>query len=55
MKLLKCKVCRGEVDIVDQDRSIGKKTKCRKCGYAYQPPVEKEPEIVIIRKRPTGE
>lgn len=51
MKFLRCKLCRGEVDIVNNDRSINKKTKCSKCGFANFSTV-KEPEIVIIRKRP---
>ena len=30
MILLKCKLCLGEVDIIGNDRSINKKTKCQK-------------------------
>lgn len=53
MKLLKCKLCMGEVDIVDGDRSINRATKCRKCGHTNGPaPKNKEPEVVVIRKRP---
>ena len=33
MKILKCKLCMGEVDIVGNERSICTKIKCRKCGF----------------------
>ena len=50
MKILKCIICKGEVDIVVEDMSTYKKIKCKKCGFTnYQE--NKEPEIVIIRKR----
>lgn len=51
MKLLKCKVCGGEVDIVDGEHAITKKTKCRKCGITSGSET-KCPEVIIIRKRP---
>ncbi len=51
MKLLKCKICLGEVDIIGNDRSICKKVKCRKCGFTNEAE-QKGPEVVIIRKRP---
>jgi hypothetical protein len=53
MKLLKCKICMGEVDLVGNDRSVNRKVKCRKCGFTNEA-VEsnKGPEIVVIRKRP---
>ncbi len=51
MKLLKCKICLGEVDIVGNDRSINKKIKCRKCGFSNEME-NKGPEIVVIRRRP---
>lgn len=51
MKFLKCVICDGEVDIINSDRSTNKKIKCRKCGFSNY--VEtKEPEIIVIRKRP---
>ena len=50
MKILKCKICRGEVDIIGHEHSMIKKTKCRKCGFNNQPN-DKSPEIIIIRKR----
>lgn len=53
MKLLKCKLCRGEVDITNNDRAVFKKIKCRQCGFTNEnEPNSKSPEIVIIRKRP---
>jgi hypothetical protein len=51
MKFLRCIVCNGEVDIISTDRCVSKKIKCRKCGFANYSE-SKEPEIVIIRKRP---
>jgi DNA-directed RNA polymerase subunit RPC12/RpoP len=51
MKLLKCIVCAGEVDLVGEEHSINRKVKCRKCGFTNE--VEnKGPEVVVIRKRP---
>jgi hypothetical protein len=51
MKLLKCKICLGEVDLVGNERSINRKVKCRKCGFTNETE-QKGPEVVIIRKRP---
>lgn len=54
MKLLKCKLCAGEMDIVGNERSINKKVKCRQCGYSNENENDygrKGPEVVIIRKR----
>lgn len=50
MKLLKCKICLGEVDLID-DKSITRKVKCHKCGFTNEHE-HKETEIVVIRKRP---
>lgn len=52
MKLLKCKICLGEVDIVGNDRATFKKVKCRKCGFTNESE-NKGPEVVVIRKRPS--
>jgi len=52
MKILKCKICLGEVDIIGNERGITKKFKCRKCGFANDNETHKGPEVVIIRKRP---
>lgn len=51
MKLLKCKLCLGEVDIIGNERAMNKKVKCRKCGFTNETE-NKGPEIVVIRKRP---
>ena len=52
MKLLKCKFCRGEVDIIGSERSVNKKIKCQQCGFTNANETEqKSPEIIIVRKR----
>jgi DNA-directed RNA polymerase subunit RPC12/RpoP len=52
MKILKCVICGGEVDIINDDRSINKKIKCRKCGFTnFSAKENKEPEIFVIKKR----
>lgn len=57
MKLLRCKFCRGEMDIVGGERSIHKKVKCRNCGYSNENEQQerKGPEVVVIRKRTNGQ
>jgi hypothetical protein len=50
MKLLRCKLCAGEVDIVGNERSFLKKIKCRKCGYTNDG-APKTTEVFVIRKR----
>lgn len=56
MKLLKCKLCNGEMDIVGNERSINKKVKCRQCGYSNENETDRKgPEVVIIRKRPLSQ
>ncbi len=53
MKLLRCKYCRGEIDIVGNEHSINKKVKCQQCNFTNADVVDhKEPEVVIIKKRP---
>jgi hypothetical protein len=53
MKLLKCKYCAGEVEIIGNERAINKKIKCLKCGYTNLGETERKgPEVVIIKKRP---
>jgi len=51
MKLLKCKICNGEVDIVGGEYSVNKKIKCRKCKFSNLNDANKSPEILIIKKR----
>lgn len=53
MKLLKCIICNGEIDIIGNERAVSKKTKCRKCGLtSYE---EKMAPEVIIRRRPASQ
>lgn len=51
MKLLRCKICRGEMELINNDRSINRKVKCFKCGFTNANDISKEPEILIIRKK----
>ncbi len=51
MKLLKCKICRGEVEIVNNHRGINKKIKCTKCGFNNIEEKKKYPEIYVIKKK----
>jgi len=52
MKLLKCKLCGGEVDIISGENSINKTVKCRKCGYSNEKEgLTKKTEIIVIRKK----
>jgi hypothetical protein len=52
MKLLRCKLCRGECDIVGGEHAINKKIKCTQCGYSNNNEQDhKGPEVVIIRRR----
>jgi|688.fasta_scaffold2017676_2 hypothetical protein len=51
MKLLKCKLCRGEVDIINNHKGVNKIIKCRKCGYSNNRiKHKKSTEVVIIKK-----
>lgn len=53
MKLLKCRVCGGEMEIVGNERAINKKVRCLKCGFNNaNEPERKMPEVVIMKKRP---
>ena len=53
MKILSCNLCDGELDIINNDKSILKKVKCLKCGFtnSNSEPIKKEPEIFVIRKK----
>jgi len=54
MKILKCIMCKGEVDIVNSDSSSNNKIKCKKCGFTNIPiKTIKDPEIVVIKKKHT--
>jgi len=51
MKLLKCKLCGGEVDIVGNERAVNKKVKCNQCGFNNLDEQEKKPPVIILKKR----
>ncbi len=51
MKLLKCIICGGEVELIDDSGEVLKKTKCQKCGFATGQFEPKTPEVLIIRKK----
>lgn len=50
MKLLRCKLCCGEVDIIGNERIIQKKIKCRKCGFTNDEQ-KLVTEVIVIKKR----
>jgi hypothetical protein len=54
MKLLKCLICNGEVDVIDAERMVNKKVKCQKCGFTNQ---EEKPvvEVIIGKRRPISQ
>jgi hypothetical protein len=43
----------GECDIIGNERSVFKKIKCKKCGFSNGE--KKQPEIVILKRRPISE
>jgi hypothetical protein len=49
MNILKCKICKGEVEIISNDKNIQKKVKCLKCGFTNGTE-KKSAEVVIIRR-----
>lgn len=51
MKLLKCKLCHGEVDIIGNFRAITKKIKCRECHYSNASKEKTLPEVVVLKKK----
>jgi hypothetical protein len=51
MKLLQCIVCDGEIDIINSDRSVNKKVKCKSCGFTNIESQPKTPEVLVIRRR----
>jgi phage FluMu protein Com len=50
MKILKCKFCKGELDLISNSRNSVIKVKCKKCGFANFKEI-KEPEIFTIRRK----
>ena len=51
MKLLKCKLCRGEVDIIGNEKAVQKKIRCRKCGFTNDDDQKSVTEVIVIKKR----
>lgn len=56
MKILKCKLCSGEIDILYSDHPVLKKVKCLNCGYSNakdvgSSPLKSKPEVEIIVAR----
>lgn len=53
MKFLRCKYCRGEVDLIGPEKTINRKIRCTKCGYTNEQEAveQKGPEVVIIRRK----
>jgi uncharacterized Zn finger protein len=53
MKLLRCPnfSCRGECEIIGNERAINKKIRCLNCGFNnLDEPAKKEPEVIIRRR-----
>lgn len=52
MKLLKCKLCSGEVDIVGNYKAVNKKVKCKKCHFSNleKNDNKKLTEVIVIKK-----
>jgi len=48
MKILKCCLCDGELEIIGDKYEINKKIKCRDCGFSNDTK-QKEPEVFIRR------
>lgn len=52
MKLLRCKLCHGEMEIVGNYRAIVKKVKCKKCNFNnINEKEKKEPEVFVIKRK----
>lgn len=54
MKLLKCLICRGEVDIIGNEHLASKKIRCQDCGFTNQEE-KHQPEVIVMRKRPLNQ
>lgn len=51
MKLLRCKICDGEMEIIGGFHSVFKKVKCKQCNFSNENEFNKKsPEIIIIKK-----
>lgn len=56
MKLLKCPACSGEMEIIDNERTINKKAKCLVCGFNnIGEAFPKKTEVIVIKRRPASE
>ena len=51
MKLLRCKLCRGEMEIIGNEHAVNKKVRCLNCGFTNAEEPKKEPEVMVIRPR----
>ncbi len=51
MKILKCKLCSGELDIIGTTNLVNKKVKCRNCNFTNEIEDRKEPEVIVYKKR----
>lgn len=53
MKLLKCKICNGEMDLIGNERSIERKVRCHKCGFTNvnDKLAESFPEVITINRK----
>lgn len=49
MKFLKCKLCKGQLELLD-NKGIVRRVCCKKCDF-NNIENQKEPEIFVIRKR----
>lgn len=50
MNIIRCLICKGELEIVGNFKAIEKKVKCKKCNFTNAA-AEKEPEVVVIRRK----
>lgn len=51
MKLLKCVLCGGELDIISNKDDFGKKVRCIKCGFTNASETKPPPEVFVIRRK----
>lgn len=50
MKLLRCKVCAGECNIIGNEKSVSKKIECSQCGFNNLDNQPKK-EVIVLKKR----
>lgn len=50
MDIIRCLMCKGELEIVGNLKGIEKKVKCKKCNFTNFA-TEREPEVTIIRRK----